>query len=180
MGDQNNTTYPSYLTTTGVIGVISGADLINSDPALTTTELTSALNSVDINFVGLNTAGTALATDIASSVPYFIGVGLRQSVGFTKNIEGTVKTKFGVYSGTDFSTITGASISSLSYPTTDRIKVESGKTYTILTADGRLGLVKINSLTKEAAVAIAAVSARMEATGSNIVNVDVKVLASAK
>lgn len=157
LGDQNATP-PSYLTTDGQIGTISGTTLIES--TMTDEEKTSALNSADINFVGLSADGSTIGN---GQTPYFISVGIRSAVGFTGNTLGTDMTKFGAYTGSKaFADLTAADLSSLAAPTADKIVVENDKIYVFLTQDGRKGVVKTSSLSTAA-------------TGKTV-NVQVKVL----
>jgi len=157
LGDQNSSS-PSYLTTDGQIGTISGTSLIES--SMTTEEKAVALNSADINFVGLASDGSTIGN---GQTPYFIGVGLRSTVGFIANIEGTDKTTFATYTGSkSFSALTASDISSLDAPTAEKIQVQNNAVYIFLTADGRKGVVSTSSLSS--------------ATTGKSVNVQVKVL----
>jgi hypothetical protein len=177
LGDQNATN-PSYVSTSGSINTISGVALIES--GMTADEKTVALNGADINFVSLRADGSSinLATAPAQSfpgTPYFIGVGLRSSVGFTGNTEGTDKTKFELYTGTKaFADFNGGDIKALANPTKDRIKVENNKIYVFLTEDGRKGIINVTNLAVESVAAVAA-AARLEA-GGHTATVSVKVL----
>lgn len=141
LGDQNATP-PSYLTTNGQIGTFSGTALIEA--SMTADEKSATLNSADIDFVGLAADGSSIG---AGQTPYFIGVGLRNSIGFTGNTEGSDITKFSVYSGSkSFDDMSASDISALSAPTADRIKVDDNTTYIFLTSDNRKGVIRTSGL----------------------------------
>ncbi|MBC7388504.1 MAG: hypothetical protein H7329_04775 [Opitutaceae bacterium] len=145
LGDQNATP-PSYLTTNGQIGTFSGTALIEA--SMTPDEKSTTLNSADINFVGLAADGATIG---AGQTPYFIGVGLRTSVGFTGNTEGSDRTKFGVYAGSkSFDDMTASDISGLTAPTAEKIIVTDNTTYVFLTSDNRKGVIRTSSLSTAA------------------------------
>lgn len=141
LGDQYNS-IPSFLTTIGSIKAATPLALIETN--MTSQQKSSTLNSFDISLGCLNASGTAYSTN--SGLPYLYGMGIRASLGFTANIEGTNITKFALYTGIAFESATGSDLSNLTNPSTDRIKIEAGNTYVFLTADGRRGLIKIHNL----------------------------------
>jgi hypothetical protein len=146
IGDQTNSN-PSYITTTGIVGVLYGDSLINSNPPLTGDTLARALNSADIDFVRLNAAGLDDDPNTTGN-PYFIGVGMRDSLGFNTNSVGTYITKFATLpSGTSFSGLAGSDIAALPNPTNNKILVQQGQSYVFLTQDGRKGVIYVTTLT---------------------------------
>ena len=163
LGDQANTSLPSYVTTSGSVSTLAGTSLIASDA--TTEEKATSLNAAAFNFVSLNAAGTDQGD---YSTPYFISVGLRNNIGFANNTQGTALTTFAKLPATfttAFADVTPADLASLTTPssTATKIKVENNSKYVFVTQDGRKGIIYTSGL---------------GGTGTNVtVNVDVKVLA---
>ena len=129
----------SYITSGGGVNTLKGSSLLDST-TMTADERAMSLNGTDFNMASIAADGQSLGN---GSTPYFISVGIRSRLGFTKNASGTNVTKFAkITAPSDFSSLTASQIGSLATPTLDRIKIESSSYYVYLTQDGRKGVIK--------------------------------------
>lgn len=151
VGDQRNAN-PSYISTIGNGGTISGTKI------KTDADSAEVFKSIDINFVGLDAAGTGLG-----SIPSLLSPDQRDEVGFKVNTYSTNRTtKYGEFTGS-FDGLTADAIAGLSAPSADHITVVNNKAYTFLTQDGKKGVIQITNLTTSG-------------SGSSQANFSVKVL----
>jgi hypothetical protein len=129
----------SFIVTSGQGGVIKQADYRDDNNP-------ENAKSVDISFASLNTALTALGTDVNA----LVSPSERQNVGFSASNEPSAAnvntTYFGAWSGTAFASATAADLAGISGLSVTKIAVVDGGTYAFETQAGKKGLINIGTV----------------------------------